>query len=61
MYRIFNHKERRDHLDFNPNRSRVGVRTRHKIFFLRSADRLVRLGETETHIKHITVLEVRVE
>ena len=45
-------------LDFSPNKSSPEPGIRHKIFFLRSVDRLARLGER--HIKHITVLEVRV-
>ena len=45
-------------LDFSPNQSSPEPGIRHKIFFLRSVDRLARLGER--HIKHITILEVRV-
>ena len=45
-------------LDFSPNKSSLESGIRHKIFFLRSVDRLARLGER--HIKNIIVLEVRV-
>ena len=46
-------------LDFSPNQSSPEPGIRHKIFFLRSVDRLARLGESERHIKDISVLEVK--
>ena len=47
-------------LDFSLNKSSPEPGSRHKIFFLRSVNRLARLGEREKHIKHISVLEGKV-